>query len=183
MRIVENVTTGFVRRCERLEVRLARLAQGVQEACAGGLLVPRPPAQRDEGLSALQRAETTAGATSVVIEARADGTFTVSINGRAAIPLSRQLGGLSAVLAAPGRRTPDGLVPFRTKEEIARALKKRIGGNTKAAQIPQAVERLRKRLRRHRENDCLVETHATLGYRFKLRSNPAGKALVIGDEG
>ena len=105
------------------------------------------------------------------------------INGRAAIPLSKQLGALLDVLATPGRPTPDGFVPWRTKDELARSLRKRAGSRTRAAQVPQAIDRLRTRLRIHGENDHLIENNPDRGYRFALRTNPSAKGPVIDDEG
>jgi hypothetical protein len=114
-------------------------------------------------------AEAAAGVDRLEIVPMARGDYEVSVNGRAAIRLSAQLGAALAALAAPGHGPSDGLVGWKSKAELAAEIRERTGGKEEATDVPKIVHRLRMALRAAGENPELVRSHRCLGFRFALR--------------
>ena len=115
------------------------------------------------------RAEAAAGVSSLELTPDAEGYATVRVNGRQEFRLTPKLAALLAILAAPGRDAGDGLVGWRTRAEVARALSKRTGRAVSPTGVTQSMHMLRKAFRRAGENWFLFQKHSTYGIRFALR--------------
>ena len=117
----------------------------------------------------LMRAEAEAGATSLYVRCRPDGTGEVSVSGRKVFALSPKLTVLVGILLAPGDGAEDGLLGWYTTSEVATALNKRTGGSLAARRVPRLVYKLRRAFRDAGENWRLIQTSRERGVRLAVR--------------
>lgn len=159
---------------DRILDRLDALAKAIaelQEKLGAEATLATPRRWRRRGPEArLQEAEAAAGVDRLQIVPMARGDYEASVNGRAAIRLSAQLGAALAALAAPGRGPVDGLVGWKSKAELAAEIRERTGKKAEESDVPKIVHRLRRALAAAGENPALVRSHRCLGFRFALRA-------------
>jgi hypothetical protein len=177
----------LVRAFHRMQERLQRLAGRLSDACddvdaaakAMEDLVDRlsgvsdiRPKRRPHGWAEEQRvmrAEAEAGASSLQVVRRADGSGEVSVGGRRSFALPPKLATLLAVLGVPGDAADDGLCGWRTNAEVARALNEKSGGAVSPGAVPKLVYMLRRAFRDAGENWLLVQTNRVRGVRLAVR--------------
>jgi hypothetical protein len=166
-----------------LERRAARLAEEGEEADAlarffadlverlsgaAGVALPPRAAQSSEA-QRLMRAEAEAGAASLHVERRADGSADVSVNGRPSFRLPRKLALLLTVLVASRECDADGLLAWRSRAQVAEDLNKQTGGTASAASVPRLVFKLKKAFGDAGENWLLIRGDRERGVRVALR--------------
>jgi hypothetical protein len=116
------------------------------------------------------RAAAGAGVTSLKVSKRADGSAGVRIDGGPEFELPKALADLLWVLAQDSGRSEDGLVGFKTLDEVGILLAKKQGRHSSRHAITQSIYRLRAFLGdRGGVNPFLVQTDRELGVRFALK--------------
>jgi hypothetical protein len=116
----------------------------------------------------LRLAET--GAATLEIKARADGMCDVRIDAGKPFKLPPMLADLLAILSLDGGASADGLVGWKTLDEVAILLAKRSGKRFSRHTVTQSVYRLRRELfNRGGANPYLVQTNRRRGARFALK--------------
>lgn len=164
-------------RAEELADGLAQdLAQLESAVAGGGKKAAAPAAGRADGdTRRLLRRSAEAGVCKLEIRARADGSAEVRVEGGPAFALAPVLGDLLAVLSLDGGQASDGLVGWKTLDEVAILLGKKTGRPVRRHTATQHIYRLRRELfARGGVNPFLVQTHRRLGARFALRRAGAG---------
>jgi hypothetical protein len=161
------------RKLERLAARLAEMQDWVDEVAHAieslvqdvydqPNVVPRPRARRSPEEERRMREEARTGATAT-IDAQADGSGEIRLNGRDPFRLSRRLLSLLRVLIAGSPPESDGLPGWSTGSEVAAALTL----DARRAVKPDGVARLMYKLRRAfsaaGENPFLIQTNRELG--------------------
>jgi len=144
-----------------------------RERAARGVPAAKVPvlARAPEDVSAWE-IEARAGATRLEVRLQPDGMALVSVNGRAPFLLPPKPRVLLDILSEPGSAADDGLVGWRSRGEVADALRKRLGRPLGRDDVTRTVYRLREVFRAAHENEHLVQTnreHQTL--RFALRAD------------
>jgi hypothetical protein len=114
--------------------------------------------------------EARSGALSLAIDwgDGAPGRVHARINGGRPFTLQRKLGMLLSVIAS-GAGTRDGLVGWRSYEEVAAELAKRTGRPVSRRNVTAMIHKLRQALRAARQNWLLVRTDHSGNVRFALR--------------
>jgi len=161
---------------DSLALELAQLEEDVAAGFEGsGLLRPsRLAAAAPAAAGSVLRRTAEAGVASIEIEARPDGSFDVSVDGGKAFGLPPALGDLLSILVIDSGHSEDDLVGWKTVDEVAILLAKRIGKPVRRHAATQHVYRLRRELfARGGVNPFLVQTNRRLGARFALRRPPA----------
>ena len=171
----------------RLQERLVRLATRLSDACddvdaaakateelvrrlsAASGVAPRRRAARSPADEQLMRAEEDAGASSLQVLRRADGSGEVSVSGRRSFRLSPKLAILLAMLVLPGGETHAGRPGWRTVTEVAILLNKQTGGALAPRAVPKLVYKLRGAFRDAGENWHLIQTSRDWGVRVAVR--------------
>lgn len=143
-----------------------------------GLLTSRHRTGEDARDALRRTAE--AGAASLAITPRSDGFAEVQVDGGKLFTLPPTLAELLSILASNrGREEEDGLVGWKTIDEIARLLEKKAGRSFTTHAVTQQIHRLRRELFvRGRANPWLVQTHRRSGARFALRLVPEARPAV-----
>jgi hypothetical protein len=111
---------------------------------------------------------TAPGAFSVEFDSCADGSVKVCIDGRE-FTLSPTLADLLAVLCEDTGRSPDGVIGWKSIDEVIGLLKKKTGRQLTRHGVTQNVHRLRQELLKVGVNPYLVQTNRRCGLRFALR--------------
>jgi hypothetical protein len=116
-----------------------------------------------------------AGVGSVRMLPRSDGSADVLVDGGKQFTLPPTLADLLAILTTSrGWEPRDGLVGWKTLDDIARLLEKKSGRTFTLHAVTQQVYRLRREIfERGGVNPWLVQTNRRLGVRFALRLSPA----------
>ena len=110
------------------------------------------------------------GATTLEIKPRADGLSEVRIDAGKSFSLPPLLADLLAVLSVNGAASDDGLVGWKTIDEVAILLGKRSSRRLSRHAVTQSIYRLRKELfSRGEVNPYLVQTNRRRGLRFALK--------------
>ncbi|HUQ30902.1 MAG TPA: hypothetical protein VM095_02235 [Pyrinomonadaceae bacterium] len=110
------------------------------------------------------------GATMLEIKPRSDGFSDVRIDAGKSFALPPMLADLLAVLSLTGAASDDGLVGWKTIDEVAILLGKRSSRRFSRHAVTQSVYRLRKELfNRGGANPYLIQTNRRRGVRFALR--------------
>jgi hypothetical protein len=137
------------------------------------------PVAEDEGLQrqkecgqrrAQLRLLADSGATALEIKPRSDGLSDVRIDAGKRFSLPPILADLLSVLSLNGAASDDGLVGWKTIDEIAILLGKRSSRRFSRHAVTQSIYRLRKELfNRGGANPYLVQTNRRRGVRFALK--------------
>lgn len=161
-------------RAEELADALAFDLEEVERALAGAQPEPlaasrsRAAGPPNDRLSLRRTAE--AGVGSLEVGWASDGAADVSLDGGKAFRLPSGLGELLEVLALDSGRSDDGLVGWKTLDELAILLGKRRGQPVRRHAVTQLVYRLRHELfARGAVNPYLVQSSRARGARFALR--------------
>jgi hypothetical protein len=110
------------------------------------------------------------GATTLEIKPRSDGLSDVRIDAGKRFSLPPFLADLLSVLSLNGATSDDGLVGWKTIDEIAILLGKRSSRRFSRHAVTQSIYRLRKELfNRGGANPYLVQTNRRRGVRFALK--------------
>jgi hypothetical protein len=110
------------------------------------------------------------GATVLEIKPRSDGSSEVRIDAGRIFTLPPALGDLLSVLSLAGAASDDGLVGWKTIDEVAVLLGKKSGRRFSRHAVTQGIYRLRKELfNRGGANPYLIQTNRRRGVRFALR--------------
>ena len=111
-----------------------------------------------------------AGTSSLELNHRADGSAEVRIAAGKQFTLPPTLAHLLSILSDDSGRSDEGLVGWKTLDEVAILLQKREGRPFTRHGVTQQVYRLRKELfQRGGVNPFLVQTNRRLGVRFAVR--------------
>jgi hypothetical protein len=104
------------------------------------------------------------------IKPRSDGFSDVRIDAGKSFALPPMLADLLAVLSLTGAASDDGLVGWKTIDEVAILLGKRSSRRFSRHAVTQSIYRLRKELfNRGGANPYLIQTNRRRGVRFALR--------------
>jgi hypothetical protein len=179
----------LARRQESLRRRLSKLEEdadslaldltSLAEEVDGGIVAwaadrPQPLAPAASGAEARAALRRTAetGVVSVRLAPRSDGSADVAVDEGASFLLPPTLADLLSILASTRNTDPgDGLVGWKTIDEIARLLEKKSGRSFSVHAVTQQIYRLRRELfERGGINPWLVQTNRRLGARFALRA-------------
>jgi hypothetical protein len=164
----EELADGLAQDLSQLESLIAGRGAAPARAAAA------PRADGGDTRRSLRRTAES-GVGKVEIRARADGTAEVRVDGGPSFALAPVLGDLLAVLSLDGGRAPDGLVAWKTLDEVAILLGKKTGRPVRRHTATQHIYRLRRELfARGGVNPFLVQTHRRLGARFALRRSGDG---------
>jgi hypothetical protein len=110
------------------------------------------------------------GATTLEIKPRSDGFSDVRIDAGKSFALPPMLADLLSVLSLTGATADDGLVGWKTIDEVAILLGKRSSRRFSRHAVTQSIYRLRKELfNRGGANPYLIQTNRRRGVRFALR--------------
>jgi hypothetical protein len=167
-RLVERLS-----RAEELADALALDLEEIERALAGAGSAGRAPAGAvSPGLGdrgALRRTAE-AGVSSLAVAWCADGAAEVRLDGGKAFRLPAGLAELLEILALDSGRRADGLVGWKTLDEVAILVGKRRGQPVRRHAVTQLVYRLRRELfARGAVNPYLVQSSRRHGVRFALR--------------
>lgn len=111
-----------------------------------------------------------AGASSIKVDSRPDGSATVQIDGGPSVSLPPGPAWLLDVLKADdGADSPDALVPWKSLPMVVEGLKAHTKKIYTKGAIRQLFYRLRREFFKHGENKFLVMSSRKHGYRFALR--------------
>lgn len=150
---------------EYLEQNDDRVDESAKDAAASAL-----PVQTRRGTTNPLRHLAEAGAASLEIHPRPDGTADVRVDGGKQFNLPPNLADLMTALSIDNGAGDDGFVGWKTSKEIAEYLAKQSGKSVSKRAITQIVYRLRKELfDRGGVNPYLVQTNRRRGFRFALR--------------
>lgn len=134
-----------------------------------------PTSRRGSGSDARDALRRTAeaGAASLAVTPRSDGSADVQIDAGKSFTLSPALADLLEILASNrGREDERGLVGWKTLEDVARLFEKKSGRLLTTHAVTQQIYRLRRELfERGHANPWLVQTNRRMGARFALRSS------------
>lgn len=120
------------------------------------------------------------GAVLLEIKSRSDGLCDVRIDAGRQFKLPPVLADLLAILSLDGGTSDDGLVRWKTLDEVAILLGKRWGKRFSRHTVTQSVHRLRRELfARGGVNPYLVQTNRRRGARFALKQRIA--PVIEGD--
>jgi hypothetical protein len=160
---------------DSLAFEIARLeeliAQGAGAPAAGGAAAAQREGRRAKD-ELRQLAES--GVSTVEIKSRADGLADVRVDGGKEFQLPPALADLLRVLALDCGPTDDGLVGWKTPDEVAILLGKVAGRRSSRHGVAQNVYRLRRELfERGGANPFLVQSNRRRGLRFALRRRPS----------
>lgn len=165
-----------------IALELSRIEECLE---VGALTSPRNYARRSPREDAPRPSErlrrvAEAGASGLDIKSRADGPCEVRIDGGKQFLLPPLLADLLSVLSTEGDFGGDGLVGWKTLDEVAILLAKKSGRKFTRHTVTQNIYRLRKELfGRGGVNPFLVQTNRRRGVRFALRRRPA--PVIEGD--
>jgi hypothetical protein len=110
------------------------------------------------------------GATTLEIKPRSDGSSDVRIDAGKRFALPPMLADLLSVLSLTGATADDGLIAWKTIDEVAILLGKRSSRRFSRHAVTQSIYRLRKELfNRGGANPYLIQTNRRRGVRFALR--------------
>lgn len=110
------------------------------------------------------------GAATLEIKPRSDGLCEVRIDAGKRFNLPPVLSDLLSVLALNGGASEDGLIGWKTLDEVAILLGKRSGKRFSKHTVTQSIYRLRRELfKRGGANPFLVQTNRRRGVRFALK--------------
>jgi hypothetical protein len=113
-----------------------------------------------------------------------DGSADVSLDGHKPVHLPRKLATLLAIIAEPTMYpADDGLVGWRSYDDVAAVLTKRTGRVQTAATLIKHISKLKNVLRKAGENVHLVETDHQGGVRFRRRIVKARAPAGFGGPG
>ncbi len=164
-------------RADHLAMELSELLEGLEEH--GGLDVPQPTELRKVRARAVAglKSAARAGALSLTISRKADGSGWVQVDGSKPFRLPPALSDLLSVLAMDGGEDTEELVGWKSFKDVQTLLKKKQGKELSRHAITQNVHRLRKALA-HRAgiNPYLVQTDPRYGMRFALKRRPSSAA-------
>jgi hypothetical protein len=164
----EEMADGMTRDLEEIE--------GELEASSANRPLKSRPRSAAPGLSAGEALERTAegGVAAIDVTPRPDGSFKVRIDDGKAFALPPALGDLLSILMIDGGQSEDELIGWKTVEDVAILLSKRLGRPVRRHATTQHIYRLRRELfARGGVNPFLVQTNRRLGVRFALRRPPA----------
>jgi hypothetical protein len=114
------------------------------------------------------------GAALLEIKSRSDGLCDVRIDAGRQFKLPPVLADLLSILSLDGGQSDDGLVGWKTLDEVAILLGKRSGKRFSRHTVTQSVYRLRRELfKRGGANPYLVQTNRRRGIRFALKQKIA----------
>lgn len=110
------------------------------------------------------------GAATLEIKPRTDGLCDVRIDAGKQFKLPPSLSDLLSILSLDGGASDDGLIGWKTLDEVAILLGKRSGRRFNRHTVTQSIYRLRKELfNRGGVNPFLVQTNRQRGVRFALK--------------
>lgn len=157
---------------DRLSLELARIEKALETGSPVQLCVDEKTAgrkDREQLKEQLQRLADS-GAALLEIKSRADGLCDVRIDAGKQFKLPPVLADLLAILSLDGGGSDDGLVRWKTLDEVAILLGKRWGKRFSRHTVTQSVYRLRRELfTRGGANPYLVQTNRRRGARFALK--------------
>lgn len=159
---------------DALALDLAALADELDDGGPVATAADRPGAplrRRNADTRDALRRTAEAGAASLLIAPRSDGSADVRIDDGKSFTLSPALADLLSILAADrGEETDRGIVGWKTLDEVGRLLEKKTGRSFTAHAVTQQIYRLRREIfERGRANPWLVQTNRRAGTRFALR--------------
>ena len=168
------------KRLERLAARLDGMRDEVDAAAYAleqaqrqfsSVSVPagRHGALRSPSERAVMQAEADAGAASLRVTRRPNGTGEVSVGGRRAFPVPPKLTTLLVILTVPGDETEDGLFAWQSTAAVAAELNRKTGGTLAPRAVPRLLYKLRRVFREAGENFLLIESCRTRGVRLAVR--------------
>lgn len=159
--LADNIALGLSRIEKCLETgELAPLLENEKPA------LQKERGQRREHLRLLADS----GATTLEIKPRSDGLSEVRIDAGKRFSLPPLLADLLSVLSISGAPSDDGLVGWKTIDEVAILLAKRSSRRFSRHAVTQSIYRLRKELfSRGGANPYLVQTNRRRGVRFALK--------------
>ena len=128
--------------------------------------VPRDRGPRNQELRVLADS----GVATLEITVRGDGLSDVRVDAGKQFSLPPMLADLLATLAMDGGYSNDGLVPWKTVDEVAILLAKRSSRRVSRHAVTQGIYRLRRELfHRGGANPYLIQTNRRRGVRFALK--------------
>ena len=155
-----------------IEYELERLEQAIE---AGSLPMPDAgaPPRRTLPVRVALRQTAEQGALLFELKRLSDGSAAVRVDAGKAFQLPPALADLLSVLAAEGGPSEDGLVGWKTLEEVRIVMTKKTGKPTSKHAVTQQVYRLRREiLHRGGVNPFLIQSHRRHGLRFARRTKP-----------
>ena len=127
---------------------------------------PRERGNRNRELRVLAHS----GVTTLEIRVRADGLSDVRVDAGKQFSLPPMLADLLSTLAMEGGYSNDGLVAWKTVDEVAILLAKRTNRRISRHAVTQGIYRLRRELfHRGGANPYLIQTNRSRGVRFALK--------------
>ena len=172
--LLADAIAGDIRLLEDL------LAGGAAER--DGKMVRFPRRSKNLGGSERLKREAELGARSLDIKVRSDGQADICIDQDGSFTLPPVLADLLYVLSIDSGQSSDGLIGWKTLDEVAILLKKKEGKKFTRHSVTQNISRLRKALERGGVNQFLVQTNRRRGARFALRREGAPELETSGGE-
>jgi len=165
---------------DSLTLEVAELEAALLRVSGGGLMEasPQRAPQRSPEAARLLRGAANTGVERVELAPLTDGSVAVRIDRGKKFTLPPALGELLAVLAMDSGITSDGLIGWKTPEEVAVFLSGETGSVMSRHAVSQNVYRLRKALfERGGVNPYLIQTSRRHGLRLALRQSKEAARL------
>jgi hypothetical protein len=157
---------------DRLSLELAQIEKALETGSPVQLCADEKSSGREDNGRVKEQLRRLAdsGAALLEIKARSDGLCDVRIDAGKQFKLPPVLADLLAILSLDGGRSDDGLVRWKTLDEVAILLGKRWDKRFSRHTVTQSVYRLRRELfKRGGTNPYLVQTNRRRGARFALK--------------